>query len=212
MAASPRVAAFVLAVCLATAGAVAHGRDVFRWVDDAGVVHFSDTPPAAGAPDLAVTTVALPDREPAPAAPATAAAPGGALPEAARARPSSGGADGGTRQVAASTAARYDGGWRSFAAPMVPAPAASRYQARRAVRGAQHLGLRSVFFAPVLVPRPLAAPPNALAVQQRALEEAGLAGPRPSSINSRAHAERVARSRSLNEIAARLSAPAQDPR
>jgi hypothetical protein len=169
-----RASLLISGVLLSTA---AMAIDVFRWVDADGVTHFADTPPPH-AP--AVSALVVPDRNPPDYDPATD--PYSVLAQARRTR----------EALAAQQAARAS---QADAAPPVtnmivlpPPPTDTLVWYRPGI---------PAFHPPVNLPWPPTSP-NA---QLRALEQAGLTGRRPVSINSSRHAARVEASRALPVLA-----------
>lgn len=161
-----------LAVTWATA---ANASEIYKWVDEDGVVHYSDTRPENDAP---VTTMQL--RELNPEDYDTAKDPYSILNQAKRMNESW------TRRVAAQEQARsrsQDAGEEGlYAAPgYIP----TRYYP-------------AIAYYPV-VPPPRAGRSNPRAARQQlnALNDFDLARRRPESINSGVHRDRVLRSRAL---------------
>ncbi|MEM9383458.1 MAG: DUF4124 domain-containing protein [Pseudomonadota bacterium] len=148
-----------------------HAREVYRWVDNEGVVHLSDTPPLSARAETLIVPVVTPTASPAQIVPAARALPARA-PNEAPLNPAS--ASRVVQQV-------------EVLAPSPPV--APPLTARR----------DGWFFTPLLGnPAPRASNPALGQAQRQALEQRGLSGARrPVSINSSAHAQRVARSQRL---------------
>lgn len=148
--------------------------EVYRWVDEDGIIHFSDTEPDQGH----VETLEVADRNPPDYDPATD--PYNILNQAERtaemlARAEKKSSEREERDRRAENDFNIDGHRR---APYL-------------------YGLRNSWFAPPFFPPQRPGQRPAFRQQWQALEQAGLNQPRPASINSGEHASRVERSQSL---------------
>ena len=150
----------------------ADAKDIFRWVDSDGAVHFSDTRPAAD--DVEVTTLTL----------ASSASdydasldPYSILNQAARTH---------ERWQAIQSIRLAESRAAQPQSPSPPAPPPATY--RRYSRLGYWPGRDDYFYGD---------PSRLAANQYRALSELDLTGARPDSINSGAHRERVQRSQAL---------------
>lgn len=148
--------------------------EVYRWVDEDGVIHFSDTEPDRG--DVEILELAErnpPDYDP-------ASDPYSILNQAER-----------TAEMLAraekKSGEREERGRR----------AESGFDVDGRRRAPYLYGLRNSWFAPPFFPPQRPGQRPAFRQQWQALEQAGLNQPRPASINSGEHASRVARSQSL---------------
>jgi hypothetical protein len=155
--------------------------EVYRWVDENGTTHFSDVLPERGD---GVTTLRLPDSEPPGRSNATTASSAGAPPAGPeRSAP---------MDVRDGTPA---GASSSETVPIATAaPDHARATRRVVVQYMPGYPLRPGWVS------------DGFAVQQKALDAAGLSGERPASINSRGHAARVEQSRRLPVIASEIAA------
>lgn len=176
----------IIAVAIAAGGsAVTHAAEVYRWVDEHGVVHFSDAAPEqADVETLVVRETTPPDYDP-------LADPYSILNQAERLRETrlrleevreSRRAEADARRPDPAPATYdepyYDRYYRPYYSSIV-APFVQRSgQQRRILRG-----------------------------QNRALEETGLAGRRPASINSGEHRARVSQSQALPLAGSRSPQP-----
>ena len=171
----PRWLLIPLAALAVTWSATPSASEIYKWVDEDGVVHYSDTRPKNDAP---VTTIELRQLNPENYDPVTD--PYSILNQAKRTNASW------TRRVAAQERARsrsYDDEEDGFYAtpgydPWAYYPPSTYY--------------------PVVVP-PRAARPNPRAARRQlnALDAVDLSGRRPASINSGVHRDRVLRSQAL---------------
>ena len=160
-------------IALLLASATVGASEIYRWTDEDGVVHFSDTAPGdtVESVTLYVRDTNPPDYDP------------DADPYSVR-----------------NQAERTSAYWAEFEKARDEREAARREQQERAQRYEPRYDHYRYYYGPAYLPHPVHFRPHRPGLARRqamALEETGLAGPRPHSINSGAHRARVETSQSL---------------
>lgn len=156
----------------------AAAAEIYRWVDGDGVVHYSDEKPRD---DAAVTTIDIPDSRPADYDPHED--PYSIRNQAQRVNEA-------WTELAQARSEREQA--RRQAAQSAAAAPSSSYDSGQDYRTRYGYDRSWYYYPSPIFPRP--AHPGAGRQQLRAINELGLTAPRPASINSGVHHDRVQRS------------------